>query len=107
MTDHVLRDVHRDKLPAVVDGDGVTHELGQDGRAPRPRTDYLLLIRGVQRIQLFFQMTVSERPFFNGTSHLLSLLRLPAYNPFICALVVARLETTRRLAPRRHRMPAT
>ena len=44
----------------------------------------------------------SERPM----CFRLSLLRLPRHDPLIRALVVARLEAARRLAPRRHRMPS-
>src|SRR4030095_16824091 len=31
VADHVLRDVHGDELPAVVDGQGVAHHLGEHG----------------------------------------------------------------------------
>ena len=46
-------------------------------------------------------------PFFNGTAHVrLPLLALARHDPLVGALVVARLEAARRLAPRRHRMTA-
>src|SRR5439155_19208239 len=35
MTNHVLRHVHRDELPAVVDGERVAHELRRDRGAAR------------------------------------------------------------------------
>src|SRR5271167_108706 len=36
----------------------------------------------------------------------LALLRFPRHDPAISPLVVTRLESARRLAPRRHRVPA-
>src|SRR5215469_3794240 len=44
-------------------------------------------------------------PFLTDLPIPLPLLALASHNPFIRALVVARFETARRLAPRRHRMP--
>src|SRR5207248_6745800 len=55
---------------------------------------------------IFFSRCVSVNgPFFTERPMLLSLLALPSHDPLIGALVVARLETTGRLAPRGHRMP--
>src|SRR5512136_1261142 len=44
--DHVFRDEHRDELAAVVDPDGQSDHLRDDGRAPRPRLDDLALGAG-------------------------------------------------------------
>ena len=101
---HVLGDVHRDELLAVVHRDGVPHELRQNRRTPRPRPHHLLLVGGVQRVDLLFQVVVGKRPFFDGTPHVFtSSSLLPRHDPLVGALVVARLEPARRLAPRRHR----
>src|SRR3989442_13703186 len=48
VTDHVLRDVDRDELLAVVDGERVADELRRDRRAARPRLQHLLLPAPVQ-----------------------------------------------------------
>src|SRR3984957_15405166 len=42
VADHFLGDDHRDVLLAVVDAEGETDELRQDGRAPRPDADHLV-----------------------------------------------------------------
>src|SRR5208283_723204 len=46
-------------------------------------------------------------PFLTDLPISLPLLRLPRHDPLVGALVVARLEAARRLAPRGHRMAAT
>src|SRR5207247_6364536 len=48
VTDHVLRDVDRNELLAVVDGERVADELRRDRRAARPRLQHLLLPAPVQ-----------------------------------------------------------
>src|SRR4029077_18904047 len=42
VADHFLGDDHRDVLLAVVDAEGETYELRQDGRTPRPDADHLV-----------------------------------------------------------------
>src|SRR5215475_13290386 len=49
-------------------------------------------------------MSVGKRPFLYASTHSLPLLALAVDDPLIGALVVARLEAARRLAPRGHRM---
>src|SRR6476661_1887841 len=75
---HVLGDVHRNKFLAVVHRDRVSHEFRQDCGAPRPRAYHLLLVGGVQRVHLFFQVRVGKWPFFYGATHsyLFLLLRV-------------------------------
>src|SRR5579864_3849579 len=73
---HVLGDVNRDELLAVVHGDGVPHELRQDGRAPRPGADHLLFSTGVHLVHLLFEVAVGEWSLFYRASHVL-VLRLP------------------------------
>src|SRR6266700_3695416 len=104
MSHHVLGHVNRNELPAVMHGDRVTHKLRQDRRAPRPRANHFLLVRRVQFVDPLFEVRVSKRAFFYGTSH--DLLLTPAiHNKLVRSLVVARLESARWLAPRSYRMP--
>ena len=58
---HVFRDVHRNKLLAVVHRDGVTHHLRNDGRAPRPGAQHLLLIARVHAVHPRLQVAIHER----------------------------------------------
>src|SRR5579872_5737046 len=106
MPHHVFRDIHLNELLAVMHRDGMANELRQNRRTPRPGLHDLFLVSVVQDVDLLFQMTVGKRPFLNGTAHGLSLLRFPVHDPFIRALVVARLESACRLSPRGDRMPA-
>lgn len=46
VTDHILDDVHRNMLAAVVNGDRVTNEFGEYDRSTRPGLDDLLLVFG-------------------------------------------------------------
>src|SRR6266852_8082560 len=66
---HVLGDVLLDKLLAVVHGQRVTDELGQDGRTPRPGPQHLFLVFRVHRFHLLHQVVIDERPFCPRTSH--------------------------------------
>src|ERR1700733_12718135 len=66
---HVLGHVNRNELPAVMHGDRVTHELGQNRRAPRPRANHFLLARRVQLIDPLFEVRVGKWSLFYRTSH--------------------------------------
>src|ERR1017187_5563156 len=103
---HVLRDVHRDELLAVVDRDGMPHELRKNGGTPRPGADHLLLVGGIERHQLGFEVSVGKWSLLDGSAHVLPLFALARDDPLVGALVVARLETASGLAPGRDRMPA-
>ena len=59
--DHVLGDIHRHELLAVVDRDGVPHHLREDGGAARPGLDDLFVVRLVLLFDFLEQMTVDER----------------------------------------------
>src|ERR1035437_7820400 len=71
---HVLRDEHRDVLPAVVHGDGVPDELRKHGGAPRPGPQHFLFVLGGHVGHLLDQVAIRERPFFERSAHV-SLLR--------------------------------
>src|SRR5262245_53681644 len=106
MPDHVLSDIHRYKLLAVVHRDGMADELRQDRGTPGPGANDLLLVGRIEHRELGFQVRVRERSLLYASTHGLPLLALAVDDPLIGALVVAGLETTGRLAPRRHRMAA-
>src|SRR5205807_1458385 len=97
-------------LLAVMDAERVPDELRQNRRPARPRLHDFFLVLGVHGFHLLHQVVIHKRPFMYGTSHVilprLSLLLLPRHDPLIRALVIASLETARRLAPRSHRMTA-
>src|SRR5712671_3929284 len=82
---HVLGDVHRNKLSAIVDRQRVPDKLGQNRRAPRPGSQNLLLVLVIHRGHLLRQVVVCKWAFFKRSTHVLSpalapLLRLPAHN---------------------------
>src|ERR1035438_7791385 len=69
---HVLRDVHRDELLAVVHRNGLPHEFGKYGRAPRPRAQHLLLVGRHHNRDLAFQVGVGKRSLLDGSAHFLT-----------------------------------
>src|SRR5437773_2067539 len=77
VTDHVLRDVDRNELLAVVDGERVADELRRDRRAARPRLQHLLLPAPVQLLHPREQRLVDVRPLLERTPHR-RLLFLPS-----------------------------
>src|SRR5215472_354858 len=70
VTHHVLRDVDRDELLAVVHGQGMANELWQDGGAPRPRLQDLLLTGAVQLLDATFEPRLHVRSLLGRASHL-------------------------------------
>src|SRR3954452_20491155 len=70
MADHVLVDLHRQELVAVIDPERQADELRQDGRAARPDLDDLVAGRRPRRFGLGQQVTVDERSLPYGTRHL-------------------------------------
>src|SRR5229473_273859 len=61
VADHVLRDVHRDELAAVVHGDGVTDHVRNDRRPARPGLDDLLVALAIHGVDFLLEMLVDER----------------------------------------------
>src|SRR5262245_25349932 len=62
VADHVLGDVHRNELLAVVHRHRVPHHLRHDGRAARPGLDDLLLVGPVHLLDLLEKRGIDERP---------------------------------------------
>lgn len=63
VTHHVLGDVHRDKLVAIVHGDSLTHEVGRNHRSSRPCLDGNLLVGLLCLDYTFFQFVENIRTF--------------------------------------------
>ena len=63
--DHVLGHVHGDELLAVVDGQGVAHHLGGDGRAAGPGLDDLALPAAFIASTFFIRWSSTNGPFFS------------------------------------------
>ena len=60
---HVLRDVYRNELLSIVDGQCMPHHLGSDRRAAGPRLVNLLFVSGIHRGNRLGQRLVDEWPF--------------------------------------------
>src|SRR2546428_407947 len=107
VTDHVLRDVDRDELLAVVDGERVADELRRDRRAARPRLQHLLLPAPVQLLHPREQRLVDVRPLLERTPHR-RLLFLPSRHDVAVRgpRPATGLVALGRLAPRGHRVIA-
>src|SRR6185312_3266082 len=71
---HLVGDVHRNVLLAVVHGDGQPDELGQNHGAARPGLDRFLVLGRHGLVGLDHQMMVNKRTLFERASHLLSLI---------------------------------
>src|SRR6266511_3212646 len=108
VSDHILRDVNRNVLLAVVNRYRQADEIRRDGRAPRPGLDRPLVGRRPRRFDLRLKVVIDERALFDRTCHLsLSLLhRMAASNDHaVGALVLAGVITLGRRPPRRDRVP--
>ena len=67
VADHVLGHVDRDVLLAVVDGDGVADERGEDDGRTRPGLDDLLLVALVHLLDPPLEAELDERPLLDRT----------------------------------------
>src|SRR6516165_5983089 len=70
VSDHLLAHEHGHVLASVVDGDRVSHHLGEDGRRPRPGADHPLLPGGVHRLDAAQQPYLDERSLPGRPRHL-------------------------------------
>src|SRR3954466_14107077 len=61
VADHLVGDVDRHVLLAVVHGDRQADEIGQDRRAARPGRDRLLVLGGARLLDLRREVMVDER----------------------------------------------
>src|SRR5262249_21625395 len=66
---HLLGDVHRDELLAVVDAEREADELRQDRRAPRPGLDDLAAHGLPRLLGLLDEAPLDEGTLPNGTCH--------------------------------------
>src|SRR6266852_5107819 len=107
--DHVFRDVYRDVLFAVVDGDRQPDEIGQNGGAPRPGLDRALVARRACRVDLLHQVMVHEGTLLDRASNGLALVSffVPELDDHAArALVLARLVALGERTPGTHRILA-
>src|SRR5690242_19845643 len=70
---HVFLHEHLQELVAVVDLEGVAHELRDDRAGARPRPDGLLGPVLVQLLDLAVDLFVYERALFGASAHSLSM----------------------------------
>src|SRR6195952_5077922 len=111
VTDHGLRDEHRYVLATVVDGEGVSDEVGDDGRPTGPGLDDLLGVLLVLNVDLLQKMVVDERALLQAAWHRWILLALvlagaPASDDELVARLVL-AGAALGLAPRADRVTAT
>src|SRR6195952_3691258 len=76
VANHGLRHEHRHVLATVVDGEGVSDEVGDDGRPTRPGLDDLLGVLLVLDVDLLQEMVVDERALLQAAWHRWILLAL-------------------------------
>src|SRR5574343_2038799 len=67
---HLVGDINRHVLLAVVHGDGQADELGQNHRATRPGLDRLLVLGGNGLVNLGHQVMVHKWTLFKRSCHL-------------------------------------
>src|SRR5881396_3594982 len=105
VTDHVLRDVDRNELLAVVDGERVADELRRDRRAARPRLQHFLLPAPVQLLHPREQRLVDERSLLERAPHGRLLFLPPRHDVAVRGPRPATgLVALGGLAPRGHRV---
>ena len=64
VANHVLGDIHRDELVAVMHSDGKTNEIGGNHGSAGPRFDRGLLARLLSSDDTLFQFVMYIRSFF-------------------------------------------
>lgn len=74
VTNHGLGDVHGNMLAAVVNGDGVTDHLGEDGGRAGPGLHDVLLASLVHRDDTREEARLYERALFETSAHKCFLL---------------------------------
>ena len=101
---HVLRDVDRDELVAVVHGERVADELRRDRAAARPGLEHVLLAAAVHRLDLLARaMSTTYGPFFDRSRHgspsPSCLLLPPPHDELVAQLALAGLVALGRSCP--------
>ena len=79
VTDHILSDVNRNVLLAVVNGDGVTHEIREDRGGTGPGLKNLLLVLLVHSADASEELLFDVITFFQTSTH----YSLPPYFAFL------------------------
>src|ERR1700722_1826882 len=72
VSDHLLGDVHRNELLAVVHRQRVPDHVRQNRRTARPGLQNFLFVAGVQAFHLLTQVAIDERSLLQRARHLLS-----------------------------------
>src|SRR5208282_563840 len=109
VADHLLRHEHGNVLVAVVDAEGQSDELRQDGRPAAPDLDDVRAARTARDVGLLQQIAVDERPFPDRARHGSAFLlpRVPRRDDeLVGGLVGPGLLALGRLAPGGYRMAA-
>ena len=65
MAHHILGKITGNKLPPIVDRNGVPHHVRGDGRSPRPSSDHYLLIGLIHVHDLLEKMIINKWALFN------------------------------------------
>ena len=102
VADHIFRDIDGNMLPAVVNGDGVTDEGGEDGGRSGPGLQNLLVTGLVQLLHALVQLRSYERALLDTSAHFISsLLAVSALDDELVGgvLRLTSLITHSRLAP--------
>ena len=111
VTHHILLDIHRHMAAAVMDGDGVTDESGEDGGAAAPGLQHALLALGVHFFNPLDELRGNIRAFFHRSAHinLPPLLLIATLDNELVGrvLLLAGLVTQSGLAPRSNRAGTT
>ena len=74
VADHILSDINGNMLAAVMDGNGMAHEGGENGRGSGPGLENLLLAAVVELLNALEELRRNKRAFFNASRHVLFLL---------------------------------
>ena len=72
--DHIFRDVYRNMLSTVMNGDGMTDKLRENSRCARPGLKNLLLALLIHGNDSVIQLLFHERSFLQTSAHLFCLL---------------------------------
>jgi hypothetical protein len=70
VTDHGFGDIHRNVTATVMDRNGVTDHVRNNGRTTRPGLDNALLSAGVKYVYLLQEVVVDKWTFFQTARHL-------------------------------------
>ena len=70
VTYHILRNIDRYVLLAVMDSDGQPNKIGQNRRAARPGFDWTFVIRCTGRFHLGYKVQVNKWALLYGTCHI-------------------------------------